>query len=147
MGQKIEILLVEPGKAPCPATVNSTLEKVEGMLGGPAQLGCFLPQRVMLVSRQDAEGLVPNRRMPGKKEAIRGTFLLCGIPEEGREFASLSAGQMEEFRSVFAVPGIFLEIGGKVYLDPDDAADAVYRLWETMGDGESVELTKWGAGA
>ena len=147
MGQKIEILMVESGKAPRPATVDSTLKEVEAMLGGPAQLGCFLPQRVMLVSRQDADGLVPNRRIPGKKEAIRGTFLLCGIPEEGREFASLSAGQMEEFQSVFAAPGIFLEIDGKVYSDPDDAADAVYKLWETLRDGESVKLTKWGTGA
>ena len=90
MGQKIGILVVEPGKAPRPETVNGTLEEVEGMLGGPAQLGCFLPQRVMLVSRQDTDGLVPNRCMPGKKEVIHGTFLLCGIPEEGNQFASLS---------------------------------------------------------
>lgn len=147
MGQKIEILVVEPGKDPRSESVNSTLEEVERMLGGTAQLGCFLPQRVMLVSRQDTEGLAPNRRMPGRKEVIRGTFLLCGIPEEGREFASLSAGQRKEFQSVFAAPGIFLEIGGEVYSDPDDAADAVYRLWETLVDRESVKLTKWGAGA
>ena len=144
MGQKIEILLVEPGKAPRPATVNSTLEEAEGMLGGPAQLGCFLPHRVMLVSRQDTEGLVPNRCIPGKKEVIHGTFLLCGIPEEGDHFASLSHSQMEEFRSIFAGPGQFMEIGGTFYSDPDDAADAVYKLWETLGDGERVALTKHG---
>lgn len=144
MGQKIKILLVEPGKAPRPATVNSTIEEVEGMLGGPAQLGCFLPQRVMLVSRQNTEGLVPNRRMPGKKESIRGTFLLCGIPEEGGDFASLSQNQMEEFRSLFARPGEFMEIGGALYSDPDDVADAAYQLWETLADGESVTFTKRG---
>lgn len=144
MGQKIEILVVEPGKAPRPETVDSTLEAVERMLGGPAQLGCFLPQRVMLVSCQDTEGLVPNRRMPGKKEAIRGTFLLCGIPEEGSDFASLTHIQQEEFQAVFAGPGEFMEIGGVLYSDPDDAADAVYKLWETLGDGERVALTKHG---
>lgn len=144
MGQKIEILLVEPGKAPRPATVNSTLEEAEGMLGGPAQLGCFLPQRVMLVSRQDTEGLVPNRCIPGKKEVIHGTFLLCGIPEEGDHFASLSHSQMEEFRSIFAGPGQFMEMGGTFYSDPDDVADAAYRLWETMADGDTVVFTKRG---
>lgn len=144
MGQKIEILLVEPGKAPRPATVNSTLEEVEGMLGGPAQLGCFLPQRVVLVSRQEAERHAPNRCMPGRKEAIRGTFLLCGIPEEGNAFASLSQGQREEFQSLFARPGEFMEIGGALYCDPDDVADVAYQLWETLADGESVTFTKRG---
>ena len=145
MGQKIGILVVEPGKAPRPETVNGTLEAVEGMLGGPAQLGCFLPQRVMLVSRQDTDGLVPNRCMPGKKEVIHGTFLLCGIPEEGNQFASLSNSQTEEFQATFAELGQFMEIGGALYSDPDDVADAAYRLWETMVDGETVLFTKRGS--
>lgn len=144
MGQRMEVLVVEPGKAPRPEMVDNTLEAVEEALGGRAQLGCFLPQRVMLVSRQDADGLAPNRCIPGKKEIIRGIFLLCGIPEEGSDFASLTHSQQEEFQAVFARPGEFMEIGGAVYSDPDDAADAVYRLWETLGDGRGVALTKYG---
>ena len=35
-------------------------------------------------------------------------------------------------------------IGGAVYIDPDDVADAVYSMWDTMRDGETVVLTKWG---
>lgn len=145
MGKKIEVLIVEPGKAPRLETTDNTLEAVEGVLGGKAQLGCFLPQRVMLVGLQDAAGLVPNRCMPGKKETIHGVFLLCGIPEEGSRFASLTRSQREEFQAVFAQPGEFLEIGGAVYADPDDAADAVYSLWETMGNGESLAIMKYGA--
>lgn len=144
MDQKMEVLIVEPGKAPRQETVSSTLEAVEEALGGRAQLGCFLPQRVMLVNRQDGEGLAPNRCLPGKKEIIHGVFLLCGIPEEGGGFASLTRGQQEEFRSVFARPGEFMEIGGVFYSDPDDVADAAYRLWETLGDGGSAVFTKHG---
>lgn len=146
MEQRMEVLVVEPGMAPRTATVGSTLEAVEEALGGAAQMGCFLPQRVMLVSRQDTEGLAPNRRMPGGKGHICGTFLLCGIPEEGRDFVSLTPGQHEKFKAVFARPGEFMEVGGTVYTDPDDVADAVYRLWETLRDRESVVLTKWGDG-
>lgn len=144
MDQRMEVLVVEPGKAPRLEMVQNTLEAVEEALGGRAQLGCFLPQRVMLVSRQDAEGLAPNRCMPGKKEVICGVFLLCGIPEEGSDFASLTHSQQEEFQAVFAVPGEFMEIGGVLYSDPDDAADAVYKLWETLGNGGRVALTKHG---
>ncbi len=144
MDQKMEVLVVEPGRPPRLDRMENTLEAVEAVLGGRAQLGCFLPQRVMLVSRQDAAGLPPNRCMPGKKEAVHGAFLLCGIPEEGNSFASLTPGQQEEFRAVFATPGEFMEIGGVLYSDPDDAADAVYRLWETLGDGGGAALTKHG---
>ena len=144
MGQRMEVLVVEPGKAPRLEMIDNTLEAVEQTLGGRAQLGCFLPQRVMLVSRQDAEGLAPNRCMLGKKEIIHGAFLLCGIPEEGSDFASLTGSQQEEFQAVFAKPGEFMEICGRFYFDPDDAADAVYRLWEILEDGRGVTLTKYG---
>ncbi|MCM1027397.1 MAG: DUF3846 domain-containing protein [Roseburia sp.] len=144
MDQRMEVLIVEPGKTPRSEMLGSTLGAVEEALGGRVQLGCFLPQRVMLVSRQDGAGLAPNRCLPGKKEAIRGAFLLCGIPGEGSRFVSLTRGQREEFQAVFASPGEFLEMDGVFYADPDDAADAIYRLWETLGDGGSVTLTKYG---
>ena len=60
MKQKMDILIVEPGKAPRPAALpDNTLEAVEAVLGGAAQVGCFLPQRVLLVSREDTGGLAP----------------------------------------------------------------------------------------
>ena len=46
MKQSMDILIVEPGKAPRPAALpDNTLEAVEAALGGTAQVGCFLPQR------------------------------------------------------------------------------------------------------
>lgn len=36
-------------------------------------------------------------------------------------------------------------VGSEAYADPDDVADKVYGLWDTMGDGETVVLTKWGS--
>lgn len=144
MDQRMDILIVKPGEAPSPATIANTLEAVEEMLGGAAQIGCFLPQRVLLISRQDAAGLALNRPMPGGKGHISGTFLLCGVPEEGCRFASLTPVQQGEFQRIFAAPGEFMTVGGTVYTDPDDVADVAYRLWETLGDGETVVLTKWG---
>ena len=35
-------------------------------------------------------------------------------------------------------------VGGTAYADPDDVVDMVYDLWDTMRDGETVVLTKWG---
>lgn len=144
MTQNMDILIVEPGKAPRPATIKNTLESVETVLGGAIQVGCFLPQKVLLISRENTDGLVPNRCLPGKKGYISGTFLLCGIPEEGCHFDSLSPVQQKEFQDIFATPGEFMMVGGMVYADPDDVADMVYGLWDTLSDGETVVLTKWG---
>lgn len=72
MKQKMDILIVEPGKAPRPAALpDNTLEAVEAVLGGAAQVGCFLPQRVFLISREDTGGLAPNRCMPGGKGFVK----------------------------------------------------------------------------
>ena len=145
MKQKMDILIVEPGKAPRPAALpDNTLEAVEAVLGGAAQVGCFLPQRVLLISREDTGGLAPNRCMPGGKGFVSGTFLLCGIPEEGCLFDSLTPGQQKEFQELFARPGEFMMVGSETYADPDDVADKVYSLWDTLKDGETVVLTKWG---
>jgi len=144
MTNNMDILIVEPGKPPRPAQLDNTLEAMEKILGGAVQVGCFLPQRVILVSREDADGLMPNRCMPDKKSCVKGSFLLCGIPEEGDGFASLTPGQQAEFQEVFAKPEEFMMVGGTVYADPDDVADAVYRLWDSMQNGETVVLTKWG---
>lgn len=145
MKQKMDILIVEPGKAPRPAALpDNTLEAVEAVLGGAAQVGCFLPRRVLLISREDAGGLAPNRCMPGGKGFVNGTFLLCGIPEEGCLFDSLTPGQQKEFQELFARPGELMMVGSETYADPDDVADKVYSLWDTLKNGETVVLTKWG---
>ena len=129
MKQSMDILIVEPGKAPRPAALpDNTLEAVEAALGGTAQVGCFLPQRVLMISREDAGGLAPNRCIPGGKGVVSGTFLLCGIPEEGCLFASLNPGQQKAFQELFARPGEFMMVGSEVYADPDDMADKVYSL-------------------
>lgn len=146
MNNNINILIVEPGKPPLPAILpDNTLEAVESILGGAAQVGCFLPQRVLLISRKDTGGLAPNRCMPGGKGYISGTFLLCGIPEEGCLLDSLTPGQQKEFQELFAKPGEFMMLGCETYVDPDDLADKVYSLWDTMGNGETMVLTKWGS--
>ena len=144
MDEYVSILIVEPGKKPCPAVVANTLEAAEYITGGAVQIGCFLPQRVLVVSREHAEGLTPNRCIPQSGTCISGTFLLYGISEGGCHFASLTMEQRDVLQKIFAVPGEFMMIGKEVYSDPDEAAELVYTLWDHMEDGETVVLTKYG---
>lgn len=144
MERKIEILFVEPGKPPRPAYIRNTLAAMEETLGGPVQIGCFLPQRVLLIGREDTKGLMPNRCRPNSKACISGPFILCAVSEEEPLFASLNTPQRAEFERAFANPGEFMVVGDTPFSDPDDVADKVYTLWDDLKDGESMVLTKRG---
>ena len=48
MDQKIDVLIVEPGKEPRLTTVADDLEHLQQIVGGPIEAGCYLPQRVIL---------------------------------------------------------------------------------------------------
>lgn len=106
MDQKIDILIVEPGKAPHRSTVRDSLESLQQIVGGPIEVGCYLPQRVMLVCNGEGKntGLPPNRPNPANpQDRICGTFLQCGF--EGEHFASLTPAQRTQFQTYFALPG------------------------------------------
>ncbi len=104
MDQKINILVVEPGQEPRPTTVEDTLNEFQQSVGGPIEVGCYLPQRVMLICNGEGKnmGLEPNRPNPSNsKDTICGTFLLCSF--EGEHFASLTPARQTEFLEHFAL--------------------------------------------
>ena len=148
MAQKINVLVVEAGKAPRPAKVENTMEAFEKIVGGPVEAGVYLPQRVMLIRNENGKalGLPPNRSNPRAKDYIAGTFLLCGF--EDTRFTSLTPAQQVEFQEYFAKPGEFMLIGtDTVCASPGELAMNACKLWESMRNGESVVLTKWGGSA
>ena len=105
MTKEIDILVVEPGKAPRPAKTEDTLEAFQKIVGGPIEAGCYLPQRVMLICNSEGKNmrLMPNRENPtDSRDFIAGTFLLCSFEEDS--FASLSPAQQQEFERYFALP-------------------------------------------
>ncbi len=145
MAKEINVLVIEPGKAPRPARVRNTLEDFEQIVGGPVETGCYLPQRVMLVSRdrESAASLPLNRCTTRRGEYIAGTFLLCGFKDN--RFISLTPMQQAEFQQYFAKPGEFMMVGTEtVCSNTGELAMAACCLWERMKNGESIVLTKWG---
>ncbi len=98
--KEIDILLVEPGKAPRTERVGGTEEAFSATLNGPVDFGCYLPQRVIMVRREDKANLPPNRVDPSTGEMIAGTFLLCGFDED--RFISLTPVQQALFQNYFS---------------------------------------------
>ena len=85
MTREIDILVVEPGKAPRPARVVDTLDTFAEIVGGPIEAGCYLPQRVMLVCNSEGKnmGLMPNRDLPAVQLRGRTLRLPVSCPAEG----------------------------------------------------------------
>ena len=101
---EISVLVVEPGKEPRLAQTENTVEAFEKLIGGSPDFGCFMPEKVMLISNASdaAHGARPNRANPRGNEYLFGTFLLCGI---GEDFSSLTEEQIAYFRGYFKKPG------------------------------------------
>ena len=119
MDRIINILVVEPRKEPRRATVADTLKTLQDIVGGPIEVGCYLPQQVMLICNGEGKnaGLPPNRPSPANPgDCIHGTFLLCGY--EGEHFASLSDEQRETFQKYFALPSAPVRPGEEVRKHP-----------------------------
>lgn len=145
MEKMIDILIVEPGKSPRPTRVEHSLANLQEIVGGEIEIGCFLPQEVFLICNENGRslGLAPNRRNPGAEDYIAGTFLLCGFDGDG--FSSLTAAQQQEFQKCFARMGEFMLVGADtVCTTPNELLLATYKLWDNMGDGEAMMLTKLG---
>ena len=106
MEHEINILVVEPGRPPRPARVDYSLETFSQLVGGDLAMGCFLPQRVMLLYNEEAnrQGLPPNRCNPFVNECISGTFLLCGLSDGERASAPFLLPSKPSFSAFSPAP-------------------------------------------
>lgn len=97
----IQVLKVEPGKAPESATVSNTLEAFQKAVGGYIET-LTLDTNAVLVCNEEGKlvGLPANRQVCG--DTIAGTFLIVGA-EDG-EFCSLSDGDAAYYAEKFAEP-------------------------------------------
>ena len=124
MAQEINVLVVEAGKVPRPAKVLNTLDAFSEIVGGPIEIGAYLPQRVLLIFNSEGErlGLPPNRVPSRTEDYIAGTFLLCGF--EDSSFTSLTQEQQMEFQKYFSASAVELTMTAR-------------KLWESMCGGKA----------
>ena len=135
---EIIVLIVEPGKTPRLARMENTVEAFEKLVGTPLDFGCFMPEKVMLISNANGagQGLPPNRANPRGKEYLFGTFLLCGV---GEDFASIPATQAEYFKKYFEKPGKLKLIGTEqMFSAVMDIAVAAQKFLERFEAGEAA---------
>ena len=110
----MNVLLVPPLEPPRAAELDSTLEAMQQVVGGPIQAVYPFEEPVALICHEEGKlvGLPLNRclRLDTGEiyDIIAGTFFLCAAPPDSEHFESLTSEQLERYRRRFARPELFL---------------------------------------
>jgi len=119
----LRVLIVEPGKAPYEKEIPSGLAAMQNIVGGLIQALYPFDDSVVLICNDEGKllGLLMNRALrephTGKPyDIVCGTFLLCGALPSEEDFTSLTDKQFRHYRTVFAKPELFPNIGGQLVM-------------------------------
>ena len=121
----MKILVVETGQRPRQEEIDGTVESIRKIVDGDLQ-AIYPENDVAVVYNKDGYSLQlpPNRgildRNGGLTDIVRGTFLVCGAPEDGNYFCSLTEAQFQHYSRLFAIPEVFLNLGGRTIILPSN---------------------------
>ena len=103
----IRVLIVEPGKAPCPAEIPAELESLQHHVGGLIQALYPFEDSVAIICNEEGKliGLPWNRPLYDEDgnvyDMIAGTFLVVGLTED--DFGSLTEEQIKRYTEMFGL--------------------------------------------
>lgn len=111
--EKIQILVVKPGKRPERAEIGLELKDMQAVVGGDIEEYQPFDDEAAVVC--NAEGkinrLPPNRAIYSRNgelmDVIAGTFFVCNAPISSDTFQSLSEEQIEKYERMFQDPERF----------------------------------------
>ena len=124
--EKINALIIEPGKFPRRIEIANELDELQKAVGGNIEVARYFHEPVGLIVNEEGKiiGLPLNRTIYGDdgedKDIMAGTFLIVGLTED--DFKSLTEKQMEKYEEKFHHPEAFvMTFGGiRVVQIPDE---------------------------
>ena len=114
----MNVLMVEPGKAPHETQIGDDLQSMQALVGGYIQAVYPFEQPVALVCRESGklDGLTLNRALRDSDgdiyDIIAGTFFIAGLGES--DFTDLPHELAEQFAERFRQPEMFMRVDGKI---------------------------------
>ena len=114
----MNVLMVEPGKAPYETQIGDDLQSMQALVGGYIQAVYPFEQPVALVCRESGklDGLTRNRALRDSDgdiyDIIAGTFFIAGLGES--DFTDLPHELAEQFAERFRQPEMFMRVDGKI---------------------------------
>ena len=114
MSNKIQVIIVEPGKTARVVLLEATQEAMQELVGGSIEIIRPWEEHTVLVRREEkGNGLVLNRAIPGSlgtiSDIVAGTFIIAD--GSGESLESLSDKQVEKYMEMFFFPERFSKIG------------------------------------
>jgi antirestriction protein len=118
----MNVLIVEPMKAPYIKDIGEGLEAMQAVVGGSIEAVYPFEDPVVLVCNEEGKlnGMPLNRALRGENgeiyDILAGTFFVAGLGEE--DFTSLSVELAGKFQKRFAAPETFMNLNGKIEAVP-----------------------------
>ena len=118
----MNVLMVEPGKAPYETQIGDDLQSMQAAVGGYIQAVYPYEEPVALICNEDGKmnGLPLNRALRDSDGAvydiIAGNFFIAGLGQN--DFTDLPHDLAEQFAEQFRQPEVFMRVGGKIVTAP-----------------------------
>ena len=120
----MQVIVVEPKKKPMVQDISSDLESMQKIVSGSIEAIYPFEEPVALICNEEGKllNLPLNRALRDDEgnvyDIISGTFFLCATPPDSNRFAGLTDQQVKTFMERFAMPEMFLDVGGDLFVLP-----------------------------
>ena len=118
----MNVLMVEPGKAPYETQIGSDLQSMQALVGGYIQAVYPYEEPVALICNEDGKlnRLPLNRALRDSDgdiyDIIAGNFFIAGLGQN--DFTDLPHDLAEQFAEQFRQPEMFMRVDGKIVAAP-----------------------------
>ena len=120
----MQVVVVEPKKKPVVQNIDPGLESMQKIVGGSIEAVYPFADPVALICNGEGKllGLPLNQALrDGDGEVydiISGTFFVCAAPPDSDRFEGLTDQQVKTYTERFAMPEMFLDVGGDLFVLP-----------------------------
>ena len=120
----MQVVVVEPEKKPIVQDIDAGLESMQKIVGGSIEAVYSFADPVALICNGEGKllGLPLNRALrDGDGEVydiISGTFFVCAASPDSDRFEDLTDQQVKTYMEWFAMPEMFLNVGGEMFVLP-----------------------------
>ena len=120
----MKVIVVEPQKKPVVREIDAGLEAMQKIVGGSIEAVYPFDEPVALICNEAGKllNLPLNRALRDDDgnvyDIISGTFFLCAAPPDSDRFEGLTDQQVKTYMERFAMPEMFLNVGGDLFVLP-----------------------------
>ena len=120
----MQVVVVEPEKKPIVQDIDAGLESMQKIVGGPIEAVYPFDEPVALIANEEGRllNLPLNRALRDDEgnvyDIISGTFFVCAAPPDSDRFEGLTDQQVKTYTERFAMPEMFLDVGGDLFVLP-----------------------------